>query len=81
MIFISSVASDVVGEAARFRLLLGAFAGTNGKGKPISDGSQWTAACILEAIVRTLLGRAQRDLWWFVLVARFLRLGLGQGEK
>ena len=38
-ILISSDASDAAGEAARLRLLLGAFTGTIGKSKPSSEES------------------------------------------
>jgi len=81
MIFISSDTSDAAGEAARFRLLLGAFTGAIGKSKPCSDKSQWTLACISEVIVEISQVRAQSDFLLLVPMARFSRLGWRQGEK
>lgn len=79
--FISSVASDATGEAARFRLLPVAFAGANGKGKPNNSRSQWKATCILVEIVEVSQMRVQRDLLSLVPMVRFPYFGWRQGEK
>ena len=80
-VFISSVASDATGEAARFRLLPEAFAGANGKGKSGNSRSQWKVACISGAIVEVSQARVRSDLLLLVPMVRFPCFGWYQGEK
>lgn len=73
--------SDAAGEVARFRLLLGGFAGTDRKSKQRGNRSKWTVTCILEAVVEVSQVRVQSDLLLHVPMVRFARLGWRQGEK